>query len=372
MKVFHTLWLNQKEILITDITNDADFWPSICSAIFKEFCLEDKTYAEIFNIIAKEIHKKRGAIDDNLKAVLNTFFSSNDGYFDNWMKYCFLGESRYPESMLILSIKDFLIIGTSFIPTFFQESSFKLKILGYCRMGLKFHILHMENTCNMAFVGELYTFLLKTWEDVAFKSEELALYNDTVTIMCNIKPFYSKLPSRFLEVALALVMRSVRGLKSTVATSKLTNTLIECMTSIVLLEYKNIAEMFYSKTNPVQNFNDFQLRVAFNILNELLAVYSTNPYAKIIEFFFEVQLLEVLYHCVKMFISRPKTLELAKLAVESLIVYIQSPNSSDFLLSEIQYKLWEITVPPGRCRHPGYMQTSVSYILLYYLCINLI
>lgn len=365
MKVFHTLWLNQKEILITDITKDTDFWPSICSAIFKEFCLEDKTYSEIFNIIAKEIHKKKGAIDDNLKAVLKTFFSSNDNYFDNWMKYCFLGESKYPESMLILSIKDFLVIGASFIPTFFQEPSFKLKILEYCRMGLKFHILHMDNTCNMAFVGELYTFLLKTWEDVAFRSDEQALYNDTVTVMCNIKPFYSKLPTRVLEVALAIVMRTVRGLKLTVATSELTIPLIECIGSIVMLEYHQFAEMVNSKSNTVPGSNDFQLRVAFSILNELVAVYSSNPYSKTIDYFFEVQFLEVLYDYVKMFISRPKTLELAKLAIESLIVYVHSPNSTDFLLSEIQYKLWEITVPPGRCRHPGYLETSVSIFKIF-------
>lgn len=374
MEVFHVLWMNQKEILIAEIVKDVHFWPSLCSLLFKDICLSDKTYSEIFNIIGKEIHKRRGVVEEPLKEVLKIMFEPEHKFIDKWMKHCFFNnnipdvtmecDEMPPEDCLILALKDFLIICVHFHPKTFFPTELQTKLADDCRNALKKHVLCLMDSCVITFLAELYYYLIVSWGEVCFKNENS--FVDIVCIIQKVCASYIHLPNRFVVTILAIIIHSTRALKDTALVNPyLTEQFIESLGIIFNTEFDSFVNECNKKNGEPPANTDYKMHgkfaMVFEAYNSILNIQNSIPTCKYNQYLCQTQLLHKLYDCIKRFISNKKSLPMTKVALDLLITYAQSPNIKDFLGSDIDYHLWEKMTTPMEYRHSKCLEFNVSY-----------
>lgn len=368
------LWMNQKEILIADIIKDDQFWPSLCCPLFSEVMFNNTTYSQILNIIAKEIHKKTGNIDETLKNVLSKLFSIDEKYFNYWMTYVFAvedddgnSESKdiSPAGCLVVSWKDFLIVAIKFLPPSFFTSDLQSKLTSECRKALKEHIFNLQDTSVMTFLAELYLFLITNWGDACLK-EDHSFYMDITDIVQKVAISYTDLPERFQQAILAIAVLSLRGIHSTaVLNSALSNILIESVGKIFNFEYIVFCEKFDRGVyeNAVYNAKEHKsLLMCFAALNELLSIQNSGT-AEYNQWFGHDQFISKLISCVQKFLLTNGTYPMTKVVLECLIHYAQSANTCDFLQSDISIQLWEKLQPPEQFRQPKQLGLMVNILL---------
>lgn len=105
MSLFHALWKNNMQMLVSSLIEKETFWMSLCNPLLSKIDLKErvKAYAQLFNILGLELFKLNNDICVNFKKVVEEFMAVDN--FKNWIKYVFavpLGQS-FGEYLLFLS-----------------------------------------------------------------------------------------------------------------------------------------------------------------------------------------------------------------------------------------------------------------------------
>lgn len=339
------LWMCGKQHLIKDVIALPAFWPLLSEPLFRDFNQTPKVYAQILKIFSLQLAE---AQNDNIFLSSVEKFITNNKQLELWQQYILnifktenIKEDYIEERRSVIkSWMEFLIM--------LEKRSDIRKI----SPKMKSHFI------EMSFIGVTYKivnmYCLPTWMDLCliqiscwgFKEQENLTAVEKATNMCAIiKLHYSSLNCISRSAILAVVQNILKQLKGVFETHPMNLIkFVEEIGQLLNYEYDVMEEEIWQREKLDGSIKESTLpwMMCLNIINILLEYKNVEELT--IWFSFNNYLAKVV-KTVCQLLNYSQTLNLVKLAIRSMLLYVESPLYFDFLNVNLT-KFYTVVEPP--------------------------
>lgn len=339
------LWMCGKQHLIKDVTVLPAFWPLLAEPLSRDFNQTPKVYAQILKIFSLQLAE---AQNDNIFLCSVEKFVTNEKQLGLWQQYIL-------NIFKTENIKDDYIEERRSVIKSWMEFLIMLEKRSDLR---KFSQKMKNHFIEMSFIGVSYKivnmYCLPTWMDLCliqlscwgFKEQDnLTVIEKATNMFAIIKLHYSSLNSISRSAILALVQILLRQLNGVFELNPINLIkFVEEVGQLLNYEYDVMEEEIWQREKIDGSIKESTLpwMMCLNIINILLEYKNVEELT--IWFAFNNYLAKIV-RTVCQLLNYNQTLSLVKLAIRSMLLYVESPLYFDFLNVNLT-KFYTVIEPP--------------------------
>ncbi|XP_068144415.1 nucleoporin Nup188 [Drosophila tropicalis] len=362
MNIFHSLWKNNLQMLVDDLTKEKGFWNKLCSPLFTELQTNLRIYTQLINMVSIEIYTgddKNGA----LKKVLEKFFEKK--WFEKWLDYVFVmpkepakqlsSSDDLPDWICCLqSFKDLIIILLKKQPKFMTIPEPQFKFLAKnCLNVLVDRAHYIDDMRPFIMLAELYVFILLKFNHSYTNSpqDEEELMENLLQLMNRICSSYEDLHVRAKEACLAIITKCAHLhtnllIKDTSIALRFLNSVV----SIICMELQhmeNSVSLDHQSVKPNEYaISENSLILCLNLLKAVATIFHNDGPGNWDLPFVSVRLFQRLMRCISHTLPLHSKQVLSAQLLDVLIVFAKSHCSVEFLHCDVGECLWLNLLPP--------------------------
>lgn len=366
MTLFHSLWKNNMQGLVSDLMEKKEFWGAICAPLFSnEVYPQIKAYSQLLNILGVEVFRVAvGAkFDDNFRIVIERFLEKKT--FETWLKLIF----ALPEETEILmdstpewlcrlqSFKDLMVLLMKCKPIYskFPEASQK-QLADQCLQCLIERTSNMNDSRPLVILAELYLIMLRNYQ-VSYtenQDEDRNLLENAQKLLEFLAGFYKNLLPRAKNSLLAICIKIQDLLSLTLVQERtISSGMLQSSVEIVCLE------LFALETEARENSKAVQLspltkdtkktsgELALILLKNLVLSIEQQPYKNWNFIFTSEKIYNRILSCLHVICQNYEKRKISVELLELLVVFASSGDcSKELLFVDISEYLWLKLLPP--------------------------
>lgn len=402
MNLFHSLWKNHMEMLVSDFRQDEKFWNYFTTPLFSEICPDTKAYSQILNIISLELFKNHGLLDKNLKTSLEILFDKNKPHLKSLLDHVFAIPTCVAEPILdetpewlslLTSWKDFLTIAMKFLP-FKLDPTVKGLCFIKCLEVLNSQIVEMKDLRTVIILSELCMVSLSYWRNESiYGISPKILSENTIKLIQNIFVSYDLFHMRAKEALLSTTIYLINSLEDLIKTDNTLSVIIlEPLCRIVCLEIRfltkecnNASDRKESTLMCHQNLTDntsiSQISnkkndipkidhdvtpavLSFSAITQLLILHKggSESWRNVM---METCFVNNILMCLESIVQIPKKMKIAVAAFHTLIHLTRGIFSKMVLDFNVSQYLWLQLLPPKCMVKENSDTNDVSFYILF-------
>lgn len=343
LEVMHKLWDSGKVGLIKDMLEFDHFWHILSDPLFGDIKLDNKLYSLIFGIFSIELHQRKGKIHKDLGDVIKKLFDPKQEFFEKWKAHLVSAsylqdhplENQFsqptvpPEVYLLSAWKGFVVFTERCIPCF-DDAKLRAVMIEMCLDGLIAHFSAPQDQRVFKIWSELYLICINRWTGKSFENGGGIFAKLTKVLQC-LLTYYPAIIDDCKEALLAATSKTLINFKDFISeNADILNEFLAPVGQIMILEYNYLEHVAANKEivrNTSMHLNKWIL--VLSIGNNLLSIKNIQAHNI---WFDGHDFLSRTLACVCEFLRHPKTIHISKIAMQSLVVYVQSPQAKDFII----------------------------------------
>lgn len=380
LDVIHKLWDSHKAGLIQNVVNLQQFWSILADPVFHDIKLDNKLYGLIFGIFSMEFHDKKRNASENFLYVLKTFLDPNEKHLIVWRNHLvaisepsntvtesdrFNQHITPSELYLLNSWRSFLMLSVEYAPDFYEDDRIKESVMEMCLDALLCHFSAPSEMRVIRVWSEIYLFCISRWADVRWEIPKNLLVKLT-DVLEQLINYYLIVDDRCRETILAASSKTVLSLRDFMNRNPaLVDKFLAPLGKILDVEYKSLhLNRDDNKIEGVRVPVRTRIEVPKQLVNWVLVLSIGNNLLTLenIEthsmWFDSYQFLHRTLSCIGPFIRSGSALPVAKIAVQTLIIYIQSPLAKLFLTVPL-HSFYDEIIPPVKYINHTYVNEKV-------------
>lgn len=326
------------------MVNFKEFWMILANPIFHEIKLDNKLYGMIFGILSLEMLHKQDNVSQEFKDVLSKFLDLKANHLQKWVAHLtFISESQNleisydhfnkyvasPELYLLTAWKGFVIMTDKHLPSYFDDPKVKFLISKSCLDGLINHLSSPEDLRVSKIWSEIFLMCLTRWNNKKLTNIK-ELFIKFTNVLELVFKYYTFVDSHCKQMLLAAASRFIINFKDFLRGNPLlVEKFLAPLGKIVDVEYNGleVSPGDYSSNYEVPS-HLINWVLILSIANNLLLLENIEAHSL---WFDSFDYLKKTMACIGLFIKSSNTISVAKIAVQSLIIYAQSPLAKDFM-----------------------------------------
>lgn len=359
MALFHSLWKNNMQGLVSDLMEKKEFWGGICAPLFATpVHPEIKAYSQLFNILGVEVFRVAiGAkFDDNFHEIIDRLLEHST--LQRWLQQIFdlpdeteVLMDTTPEWLCRLqSFKDLMILLFKCNPICSNLPNATKKLLAdQCLAALIQRTSNMNDTRPLVILSEFYLILLKDYQITYTdnEDEDRKLLENGQKLLEFLAGFYKHLLPRAKISILAICIKILDLLSSTVVQERtLAVGMLESCVEIVALEIFTLESDVRSDPPTIQIPKKSSAELSLILLKNLILIIERQPFNNWNGIFSANKLYSRVLSCLHMicqnYAKRKITVELLDL----LVVFASGDCSKELFFSDVGEYLWLKLLPP--------------------------
>lgn len=356
MSLFHAVWRNNMQNLITNLIEGNTFWPSLCKPLFGSLNNRSlRAYSQLFNILGLEVFMQHDLdLKTDLECIVKKFFEPST--FEKWLKFIF-GTSdatsatdidpvdETPEWLCRLqSFKDFLIVILKKKPELIQPRA-KSCLMNCLMEQLLAKMRQGEETSidmrPIVVISELYFLVLlnhgKEMEtNPEIEAEDRVLFGNMSTILSFLANSYDEIIPRIREAILGANIHICLTYPAKVGlTAEIGLSIVQSTVSIICQELN--ANQIKSSTS---------LNLALSLLRKLLLINNERMFFDFPTLSTKNKLLYRILSALQLIGQKYENHKVTLELLELLTLIANSSDTNEFLFSDISEYLWLKLLPP--------------------------
>ncbi|XP_044256755.1 nucleoporin Nup188 [Tribolium madens] len=360
LRLLYNLWLNHRENLIENIANLKDFWPVMVDPFFCDYKQDLEIYTIILRIINLEIGANMDKVDEKLVKTIDKFFKDKKR-ITNWTKFVLVSSQSHSKNKLdLLSVwMEFLVLTKKVMADSF-DNDLKFVLIDCCLDGLHPPEGGFNNIETIYLWSQLYLLLITTW--AVYEKKEQVVLGKLQTFLHALNTYYKYLTPKIKENILCAINRTIIDLHDyfSVNTAQLL-TFLYSIGPLIDAEYYYLESEVFETEDDAEKVRRLKpwLIIIF-IGNSIMALDNVDEIG--LWFYYE-QFLQRVMDSVGSMLENSGTLPFAKLGIDFLISYAESPFVKDFLKEDLFSFYFKLRPPP--------LSISVGEAILSGLPVNL-
>lgn len=371
--MIHKLWDCQKSGLIQDIINLEEFWSILADPIFYPIKLDNKLYGLIFGIFSIELHKNKENVSERFLAVTKKYLDVNENHLKRWRYHLVVtsgpvnlimdtdqfNQHIIPSELYLLnSWKTFIMLSIQYSPDFYKDERIRSLIAEMCLDALLSHFCAPDEIRIIRIWSDIYLFCINRWYSTKYENAK-SLFMKLTSVLEQLVNYYEIVDNHCKETILAATSKSIVILKDTMnENSTLVDKFLAPLGKILDVEYCNLDLRKSSKMEEGTVETPDRLLswiLVLSIGNNLLTLKNIEAHNL---WFDSYQFLHRVLSCIGPFIKLGNALPVAKVAVQTLIIYIQSPLAKMFLNIPL-HSFYDEILPPADYINHAYINEKV-------------
>ncbi|XP_063929352.1 nucleoporin Nup188 [Zophobas morio] len=342
LRLLHNLWLNHRENLIDNIANLKDFWPVMVDPFFCDFVQDVEVYTTILKIINIEVGVNIDSVEDNLVKTIDKFLKDKER-IKKWIAFVLRStESNAKNNLDLLSAwMEFLVVTKKVMVRSFDDD-IKSALIHSCLNGINIPEGGFNNIESIYLWSQFFLMLTTTWR--IHEKQQSSVLNKLMTFVRSLNVYYKYLSPKVKEIVLCLIYRTVVDMKSYFSTN--TSSLVSfiyCVGSLIDTEYEYLVAEGWLVKDELEKVRHLRpwLIIIF-IGNSLMELNNVQEIA--VWFNYRMFLARVMESAGYM-LQHKSTLPFAKLAIDFMITYAESPLVTDFLKVDLFTFYYKVRPP---------------------------
>uniref|UniRef100_A0A336LW21 CSON001696 protein n=1 Tax=Culicoides sonorensis TaxID=179676 RepID=A0A336LW21_CULSO len=372
MALFHSLWKNNMQGLVSELMEKKDFWSGITSPLFADKIHPDiKAYSQLFNILGVEIFRITvGAkYDDGIRIVIERLLEKS--VFTKWLNEIFnLPDETeafldiVPEWLCRLqSFKDLMILLLKCKPISnkIPQASRQLLASKTLKTLIK-RTSNMNDTRPLVILSEFYLILLKYFQLKYTENEEddKNLLESAQKLLEFLSGFYKHLLPRAKNSILAICIKLLDLLSPILNQERLISIgMLESTVEIVSLELFSLENEVRNKA-PSQSQNMMSSELVLILLKNLISVIERQPYQNWNSIFISSKLYNQVLSCLNAICQNYEKRKITEGLLDLLVVFSSGDCSLELLFCDIGDYLWLKLLPPKELLQRNINSTNVT------------
>ncbi|RZC36622.1 uncharacterized protein BDFB_000245 [Asbolus verrucosus] len=328
LRLLYNLWLNHRENLIDNIANLKDFWPVMIDPFFCDFVQDVEVYTVILRIVNLEIGANIDNVEEKLIKTVDKFLR-NKNQLKLWIDFVLAAShsTSRDNHELLNAWMEFLILTKKVMPDSFEDDV-KFSVIISCLDGLNSPLTALSSVEIVYSWAQLYLMLISTWP--IYENKERLIIKKITNFLHSLNVYYKYLTPKIKEIVLCTINKTIIDLHKyfTVNTTSLISFLYN-VGIIMDTEYEYLVSEVWNTEDDSEKITLLKpwLIIIF-IGNSLMALNNIDEIAL---WFSYRQFLQRVMDSVGPMLQTRSTLPFAKLAIDHLITYAESPLARDFL-----------------------------------------
>lgn len=379
MSLFHSLWKNNMQGLVSDLMEKNEFWSSICAPLFaSKVYPQIKAYSQLFNILGVEVFRVAvGAkFDENFRAVIERFLEKTT--FQKWLTHIFdLPEETEvlvdttPEWLCRLqSFKDLMILLLKCKPVSskFPEAS-KKQLAEQCLASLILRTSNINDSRPLVVLAEFYLILLKNYQ-VSYtenRDEDRNLLESEQKLLEFLAGFYKNLLARAKNSILAICIKILDILSFSLSQERSISVgMLESVVEIVCLEIFTLefdarsdvasqtASLFPKDTKKTST------ELSLVLLKNLVLTIERQPYKDWNQIFIVNKLYNRMLSCLNVICQNYEKRKITVELLDLLVVFASGDGSQELFFADVGEYLWLKLLPPKELLQKSFVNSVPS------------
>jgi nuclear pore complex protein Nup188 len=342
LRLLYNLWLNHRENLIDNIANLKDFWPVMVDPFFCDFVQDVEVYTVILRIINLEIGANVENVEKKLIQTIDKFLKNKDR-LKLWIDFVLSSSSVGPKNLDLLSAwMEFLVLTKKVTATSFDED-IKLALINSCLDGLNTPEGGFNNIELVYLWSQLYLMLISTWP--IYEKQEKTIISKLTTFLHSLIAYYKYLTPKIKEIILCAINKTIIDLSKYFSGN--TTSLVKFLYLVGIIidtEHEYLVSEVWCTEDDSEKIRRLKpwLVIIF-IGNSVMALDNIEEIAL---WFSYRQFLQRVMDSVGPMLQHRSTLPFAKLAINFLTTYGESPLVKDFQNVDLFTFYYKVR-PPG-------------------------
>lgn len=377
MSLFHSLWKNNMQGLVSDLMEKKEFWGAICAPLFGSSVYpEIKAYSQLFNILGVEVFRVAvGAkFDENFRTVIERFLEKST--LQKWLIQVFdlpdeteIMLDTTPEWLCRLqSFKDLMILLLKCKPIYskFPETS-KKQLADQCLESLIKRTSNMNDTRPLVILAEFYLILLQNYE-VSYsenREEDRNLLESGQKLLEFLSGFYKHLLPRAKNSILAICIKILDLLSSTFVQERFISVgMLESCVEIVCLEIfmlETDARTDSPSHSPfAKDTKKTSTELSLILLKNLVLRIEHQPYKDWNAIFIASKLYNRILSCLNVICQNYEKRKITVELLDLLVVLASGDCSQELFFADVGEYLWLKLLPPKELLHKSMVSSGLS------------
>lgn len=377
MSLFHSLWKNNMQGLVSDLMEKKEFWGAICAPLFGSSVYpEIKAYSQLFNILGVEVFRVAvGAkFDENFRTVIERFLEKST--LQKWLIQVFdlpdeteIMLDTTPEWLCRLqSFKDLMILLLKCKPIYskFPETS-KKQLADQCLESLIKRTSNMNDTRPLVILAEFYLILLQNYE-VSYsenRDEDRNLLESGQKLLEFLSGFYKHLLPRAKNSILAICIKILDLLSSTFVQERFISVgMLESCVEIVCLEIfmlETDARTDSPSHSPfAKDTKKTSTELSLILLKNLVLRIEHQPYKDWNAIFIASKLYNRILSCLNVICQNYEKRKITVELLDLLVVLASGDCSQELFFADVGEYLWLKLLPPKELLHKSMVSSGLS------------
>lgn len=378
LSLFHALWKNSMQGLVTNLIDAPNFWSSLTKPLFTNLLKNVKAYNQLFNILGIELYCSTNKTNNSVKHILNKFLEKED-YFEKWIDYVFdLPKLSKEEYMLgdnhewlcqLQSFKDFIVILLRKNTKGLEISTKKLKLLAKKTLAILVdRIEHIDDHRPFIILAEMYLIILNSFKHsyVENEEEEQDIIENLIKLLRNVSSCYEDIHTRAKDACLAITTKITQlNCRELIKDYSCSLTFLHSVINVICLELNkleyNAKIMIKSKgKNDCIETHSNSLILGLNLLKTVAVVFQNNCPHEWGKPFIHNKVFNRLLSCTSWILQQHSSYKLTIELLDVLIVFAKGSCCNEFLHCDIGDYLWLKLLPPKQLLDATYGMQSHS------------